>query len=178
LCLWWRDLPVLVVDQLEDGRVEAYVHCNRRMLSAEEAMHLSRQGPSVPKAQPRERQDGLNAMIGLVDQLEREQLNRQQLQAQRRAEKEARLQARPASRQKPSPSIEQKPAEPRPTAAAPQQAPLAASAPPDPPVAAPQQKPVRHRPAVRSTYRGDAAIRASLEAFWASNRSSVDSAHS
>ncbi len=166
---------MLVVDQLEDGRVEAYVHCNRRMLSAEEAMHLRRQGPSVPKAQPRERQDGLNAMIGLVDQLEREQLHRQQLQAQRRAEKEAKLQARPAPRQKPSPSVDQKPAAPRPTAAAPKPAPVAPSA---PPVAAPQQKPARQRPAVRSTYRGDAAIRASLEAFWARNRSSVDSAHS
>jgi hypothetical protein len=148
---------VLVVDQLEDGRVEAYVRCNRRTLSADEARHLTRHGPSVHKASPRERQDGLNAMIGLVDQLEREQRIREQLQAQRRAEKEASQQARPAPRQKPSPPVEQKPA-----------------APPAPPVAAPQQKPARQRP----TYRGDAALRASLEAFWARNRSPVDSAHS
>lgn len=194
---------MLVLSRLEDGRVEAYVNCNRRMLSPEEAMHLTRKPrpTAEPKPKQRARPNCIDdAIIDLVGRMERELLEkeRHRREQQKRKEEQAseslstavpqkgEVQSRPRTQPArgpsrpaapPEPSAPPPPALPVPVAPV-QQAPAVQPEPVEtaatvPPAATPPAELPRRRRPSQ-----DQRIAEALQAFWERNRGAVNQSQS
>ena len=90
----------MVLSRLEDGRVEAYAKCNRRMLGPAEAAHLTRKPRPTPEPKPKQRARPNcidDAMIKLVDRLEREQLEKEQQRREQQRREQQKIKEEQAS---------------------------------------------------------------------------------